>query len=60
MAVAGRIGDQLLGLSITGPTERLRKSRADYELALAKVKAQVFGGSSAAPRTRRAAGSAKR
>jgi IclR family transcriptional regulator, acetate operon repressor len=57
MAVAGRIGDQLLGLSITGPTERLRKSRADYESALAKVKAQVFGESGAA-RARRAAGAA--
>lgn len=54
MAVAGRIGDQLLGLSITGPTDRLRKSREDYEAALMKVKAQVFGDSAGAPRARRA------
>jgi IclR family acetate operon transcriptional repressor len=58
MAVAGRIGDQLLGLSITGPTDRLRKSRGDYESALMKVKAQVFDASGAAPRTRRSAGAA--
>ena len=57
MAVAGRIGDQLLGLSITGPTERLRKSRADYETALMKVKVQVFG-DGGAPRTRRSAAAA--
>jgi IclR family acetate operon transcriptional repressor len=58
MAVAGRIGEQLLGLSITGPTDRLRKSRDDYESALMTVKARVFGDSGGPPRTRRSAGTA--
>lgn len=49
MAVAGRIGDEVLGLSITGPAERLRKCRADYEVAILKVKAQVFGDAGAQP-----------
>jgi DNA-binding IclR family transcriptional regulator len=43
MAVAGRIGDQPLGLSITGPTDRLTRHRADYERALRQVARQVFG-----------------
>ncbi len=43
MAVAGRIGEEVLGLSVTGPAERLRKCRSEYEAALFKVKAQVFG-----------------
>lgn len=65
MAVAGRIGEQLLGLSITGPTDRLHKSREAYEQALMKAKAQVFGAGAAVPRARRAtakaaAGSRKR
>lgn len=55
MAVAGRIGDQVLGLSITGPSERLRKHRADYETAVLKVKEQVFGSVCATPRGRRPA-----
>lgn len=59
MAVAGRIGDQLLGLSITGPTDRLRKSREAYEAALATVKSKVFGDGGAAPRPRSKAGAAK-
>lgn len=52
MAVAGRIGQEPLGLSITGPADRLRKCRADYEAALQKVKAQVFGGPEGTTRTR--------
>lgn len=52
MAVAGRIGDELLGLSITGPSDRLRKCRSDYESAVLKVKAQVFGAGGGASRAR--------
>lgn len=58
MAVAGRIGDALLGLSITGPSERLRKCRPEYEAALLKVKGQVFGlaaGAAGAPASGRPA-----
>lgn len=55
MAVAGRIGDQVLGLSITGPSDRLRKHRAAYETAVLKVKEQVFGPSPATPRGKRPA-----
>lgn len=62
MAVAGRVGDQPLGLSITGPSDRLTRHRADYERALREVAAKVFDeappagppaapGASAAPRT---------
>jgi DNA-binding IclR family transcriptional regulator len=58
MAVAGRIGNQLLGLSITGPTDRLRKSRDDYEAALAEVKVRVFGASDGLPPKRRTPGAA--
>jgi DNA-binding IclR family transcriptional regulator len=62
MAVAGRVGDQPLGLSITGPSDRLARHRADYERALREVAAKVFDdvppaeppapapGSAAAPR----------
>jgi hypothetical protein len=42
MAVAGRVGDQPLGLSITGPSDRLARHRADYERALREVAAKVF------------------
>ncbi|MFO1328548.1 MAG: IclR family transcriptional regulator [Rubrivivax sp.] len=59
MAVAGRIGDQPLGLSITGPTDRMRKCRGDYEAALAKVKAQVFGTGGVAASARRTGAAAK-
>lgn len=44
MAVAGLVGGERLGLSISGPSDRLQRHRADYERALLQVKAQVFGG----------------
>jgi len=43
MAVAGSIGDQLLAVSIAGPSERLRRNRSVYRKVLLDVKAQVFG-----------------
>lgn len=43
MAVAGRIGDQLLAFSIFGPTERLKRRRTDYRKALLKAREMAFG-----------------
>lgn len=43
MAVAGRIGDQLVAFSIFGPTERLKRHRAEYRRALLKAKEMAFG-----------------
>jgi len=48
MAVAGRVGDQLLAFSIFGPTERLKRHRAAYRRALLKAKELAFGAESAA------------
>lgn len=44
MAVAGRIGDQLLAFSIFGPTERLKRHRTAYRKALLKARELAFGG----------------
>jgi DNA-binding IclR family transcriptional regulator len=60
MAVAGRIGDQVLGLSITGPSDRLRKHRDDYEAAVRKVKEQVFGPPATAARGRKPAAAVRK
>jgi DNA-binding IclR family transcriptional regulator len=43
MAVAGAVGGERLALSISGPAERLRRHRSDYEQVLLQVKEQVFG-----------------
>lgn len=43
MAVAGRVGDQLLAFSIFGPTERLKRHRAAYRRSLLKAKELAFG-----------------
>ena len=56
MAVAGRVGDQPLGLSITGPSDRLSRHRADYERALREVAAKVFDEAPAADPAAAAAG----
>lgn len=48
MAVAGRIGGELIAVSISGPSDRLRRHGADYKQALLDVKAQVFGAEPAA------------
>lgn len=42
MAVAGRVGGEQLGLSISGPSDRLQRHRPDYERMLLEVKAKVF------------------
>lgn len=49
MAVAGHIGDELLAVGLSGPSDRLRRHRADYEQALRQVKEQVFGPAGAEP-----------
>lgn len=43
MAVAGRIGDQLVAFSIFGPTERLKRQRMAYRKALLRAKELAFG-----------------
>lgn len=43
MAVAGRIGDQLVAFSIFGPTERLKRQRVAYRKALLRAKELAFG-----------------
>ena len=42
MAVAGFVGEQLLAVSLAGPSERLRRHQAPYAKALLDAKAQVF------------------
>lgn len=42
LAVAGRIGDQLLAISLAGPSDRLRRHRNSYRAALLDVKERVF------------------
>jgi IclR family acetate operon transcriptional repressor len=48
MAVAGRIGGELMAVSIAGPSERLRRNAKAYQAALLEVKAAVFGAEKAA------------
>lgn len=42
MAVAGLIGEQLLAISLSGPSERFKRNREAYREALLAVRAQVF------------------
>ena len=43
LAVAGRVGSELLAVSIAGPTSRFRRNRDAYRSALLALKAQIFG-----------------
>jgi DNA-binding IclR family transcriptional regulator len=52
MAVAGRVGEQLLAISLAGPSDRMRRHLAAYGRALLSVKQQVFGADAVSARTR--------
>lgn len=42
MAVAGRVGDELMAVSIAGPSDRLKRNAKAYRQALLEVKDLVF------------------
>ncbi|WP_395067905.1 IclR family transcriptional regulator [Paraburkholderia silvatlantica] len=46
-AISGLIGDRLIGLSLTGPSDRLKANRASYIAALEEVREAVFETTSA-------------
>lgn len=43
MAVAGRVGEQVLAFSIFGPTDRIRRERSAYRDALLSARDMAFG-----------------
>lgn len=42
MAVAGRVGSELMAVSLAGPSDRLRRNKEAYRKALLEVKALAF------------------
>ncbi|RJG03098.1 IclR family transcriptional regulator [Noviherbaspirillum sedimenti] len=42
-AISGRVGDRLVGLSLTGPSDRLKSHEKEYKEALLEVKEAAFG-----------------
>jgi DNA-binding IclR family transcriptional regulator len=49
LAVAGLVGDDCIGISLAGPTERFRRNEAVYLKALHEVKKAIFAGANPAP-----------
>ena len=43
LGIAGRVGSELLAVSIAGPTSRFRQHRDRYRTALLALKTQIFG-----------------